>query len=145
MGDANEPSGQSTAYVKSQENGHAPILGSARKYWAGMGVWDRVKRGPALVDGRALAVVSRRCLRCHCTIERTELQQQESADAICVAGELERHNSGLPRRARREKLGTGARHERVLGFRETIEGTIAEGTIAARRVEPDQMEDWLLD
>ena len=103
-------------------------------------VWDRVKRGPAVVDGRELARLSRQDAYVAIALLNgpsfdskkgpTPSAWQVNYSGIIVDCRDEQDAKSLARELLRK------------GFRVSA-GTI-EGAIAARRVEPDQMEDWLL-
>jgi hypothetical protein len=104
-------------------------------------VWDRVKRRPAVVDGRELA--------------RLPLEDAYAADALLNGQSFDDTDvpmpsawqlkySGMIVDCRDEQDAKSLARELVRkGFRVSA-GTI-EGAITARRVEPDEMEDWLLD
>jgi hypothetical protein len=103
-------------------------------------VWDRSKRSPAVVDGRELA--------------RLSLEDAYVAIALLNGPSFHRKKvpmpsawqvnySGIIVDCRDEHDAKSLARELVRkGFRVSA-GTI-EGAMATRRVEPDQMEDWLL-
>jgi signal transduction histidine kinase len=103
-------------------------------------VWDRVKRGPAVVDGRELARLSRED-----AYAAIALLNGPSFDnkKVPMPSAWQVHYCGIIVDCRDEQDAKSLARELVRkGFRVSA-GTI-EGAIAARRVEPDQMEDWLL-
>jgi hypothetical protein len=103
-------------------------------------VWDRVKRGPAVVDGRELA--------------RLPLEDAYVAIALLngpgidskkmpMPSAWQLNYSGIMINCRDEQDAKSLARELLRkGFRVSAE-TI-EGALVARRVEPDEMEDWLL-
>jgi len=102
-------------------------------------VWDRVKRGPAVVDGRELA--------------RLPLEDANSATALLngagfdgkkvpMPSPWQLNYSGIVVNCRDEQDAKSlARHLVRKGFR--VSARTIEGAIADRRVEPDEIEDWL--
>jgi signal transduction histidine kinase len=103
-------------------------------------VWDRVKRGPAVVDGRETARLSRQD-----AYVAIALLNGPSFDGkkVPTPSAWQVNYSGIIVDCRDEQDAKSLARELLRkGFRVSA-GTI-EGAIAARRVEPNQMEDWLL-
>jgi len=102
-------------------------------------VWDRVKRGPAVVDGRELT--------------RLPLEDANSAVALLsgagfdgkkvpMPSPWQLNYSGIVVNCRDEQDAKSLARQLVRkGFR--VSARTIEGAIAGRRVEPDEMEDWL--
>ena len=102
-------------------------------------VWDRVKRGPAVVDGRELT--------------RLPLEDANSAVALLSGAGFDSKKvpmpspwqlnySGIIVNCRDEQDAKSLALQLVRkGFR--VSARTIEGAIAGRRVEPDEMEDWL--
>ena len=102
-------------------------------------VWDRVKRGPAVVDGRALARLSRED-----AYAAIALLNGPSFKKVPMPSAWHVNYSGITLDCRDEQDAKSLARELVRKGLWVSAGTI-EGAIVARRVEPDQMEDWLLD
>jgi hypothetical protein len=104
-------------------------------------VWDRLKRRPAVVDGRELA--------------RLPLEDAHTAIALLNGASFDSKRvplpspwqlnySGIVVNCRDELDAKSLARELVRkGFR--VSARTIEGAITARRVEPDEMEDWLSD
>jgi hypothetical protein len=104
-------------------------------------VWDRLKRRPAVVDGRELA--------------RLPLEDAHAAIALLNGASFDRKKvplpspwqlnySGIVVNCRDELDAKNLARELVRkGFR--VSARTIEGAITARRIEPGEMEDWLSD
>jgi hypothetical protein len=104
-------------------------------------VWDRVKRGPAVFEGREIARLSREDAYTAIALLKkpsfegkkvpTPSAWQVNYSGIIVDCRDEQDAKSLARELFRKGFCVSA-------------GTI-EGAAGARRIEPDQMEGWLLD
>jgi hypothetical protein len=111
--------------------------GRTRSTWM---VWDREKRCPAEVDGRELVGLSR--LEAEAAFGR--LIGRDSGKDLPMSSGWQVTYSGVVVDCRDEEDAKRLARRLVgKGFRVSA-GTI-EGALAAHRVEPDQMTDWLLD
>jgi hypothetical protein len=107
-------------------------------------VWDRVKRGPAVVDGREVARLSRE--NAYAAIA---LLDGPSFDGkkVPMPSAWRVIYSGIIVDCRDEQDAKSLARELVRkGFRVSAEEAIAtEGRITTHRVDPDQIENWLLE
>ena len=104
-------------------------------------VWDRLKRRPAVVDGRELA--------------RLPLEDAHTAIALLNGASFDSKRVPLPSPWQlnysgivvncRDELDAKNLARELLrkGFR--VSARTIEGAITARRIEPGEMEDWLSD
>jgi hypothetical protein len=104
-------------------------------------VWDRLKRGPAVVDGRELA--------------RLPLEDAYAAIALLNGASFDSKKVPMPSSWQlnysgiivncRDELDAKSLARELFrkGFR--VSARTIEGARTARRVEPDEMADWLSD
>jgi hypothetical protein len=103
-------------------------------------VWDRVKRRPAVLDDRELVRLSR--LEAEATFGR--LIGRNSGGELPMSSRWQVTYSGIVVDCRDEDDAKRLARRLVgKGFR--VSARTIEGALAAHRVEPDQMTDWLLD
>jgi hypothetical protein len=103
-------------------------------------VWDRVKHRPAVVDGRELVGLSRE----EAEAAHGRLIGRNSGKDLPMSSGWQVTYSGVVVDCRDEEDAKRLARRLVgKGFRVSA-GTI-EGALPTRRVEPDQMTDWLLD
>jgi hypothetical protein len=111
--------------------------GSTQSTWI---VWDRVKRGPAILDDRELVRLSRSAAEA--AIQG--LIGQEPVGKFPVSSGWRLRYSGRVVDCRDEPDAKSLARELIKrGFRVSA-GTI-EGVSPARRVEPTQMKEWLAE
>jgi hypothetical protein len=103
-------------------------------------VWDRVKRCPAVVDGRELVGLSRE----EAEAAHGRLIGRNSAKDLPMPSGWQVTYSGVVVDCRDEEDAKRLARRLVgKGFR--VSARTIEGALSAHRVEPDQMTDWLLD
>ena len=104
-------------------------------------VWDRVKRGPAIVDGRALARLSREDAYAAIALLKGP---NFNSKKVPISSTWQVNFSGVTVDCRDEQDAKSLARELIRKGFWVSAGTI-EGAFAARRVEPHHMEEWLLD
>jgi hypothetical protein len=104
-------------------------------------VWDRVKRGPAIVDGRALARLSREDAYAAIALLKGPTFNSKK---VPISSTWQVNFSGVTVDCRDEQDAKSLARELIRKGFWVSAGTI-EGAFAARRVEPHHMEEWLLD
>jgi hypothetical protein len=105
--------------------------------WA---VWDRVKRGPAVVDGRRLVGLTRKAAEA----AYAHLIGADSGDALPISPQWRLIYTGVVVDCRDEQDAKSLARELFRkGYRVSAERT--GGTLPVRRIDPTHLQQWLAE